>query len=106
MNLNQGQITKRPVRAITRLMKVNGSMRAESLGSVVESGTAGFRRKTACRFTHSFLQGTDGRVCSICGFYEPLAVSKPAPLRQVDFPMTPELAALAKACAPQLGKFK
>ena len=69
-NPNQGQITKQPPRAVSKQMKQRGDLRAGSLGSIAESGTAGFARVTHCRYGHKFLVGTENRVCSTCGYLE------------------------------------
>ena len=70
MNVNQGQITKQPPRAVSRQMKQRGDLRAGSLGSIAESGKAGFSRVTHCRYGHQLLKGTENLVCSVCGYLE------------------------------------
>jgi hypothetical protein len=69
-NKNQGQITKQPPRAVSKQMKQRGDLRAGSLGSIAESGTAGFARVTHCRYGHKFLVGAENLVCSTCGYLE------------------------------------
>jgi hypothetical protein len=69
-NPNQGQFTKQPPRAVSKQMKQRGDLRADSLGSISESGTAGFSRVTHCRYGHKFLVGTENLVCSTCGYLE------------------------------------
>ena len=85
-NPNQGQITKQPPRAVSRQMKQRGDLRAGTLGSISESGTAGFARATHCRYGHKFLVGTENRVCSTCGYLE----------RRTDIPPLPPVRPLKR----------
>jgi len=68
MNFNQGQITKRAPRQLTRLHKHSQSIGALSLGDVAERGHGKFSRRAPCPYEHEFLVGAENLVCSVCGF--------------------------------------
>jgi hypothetical protein len=80
MNINQGQITKRPKRQFTRKAKIAGELAAGSLGDIQSpkkapfmGGTSFFKYRQWAAHTHTWLIGTDNAVCSQCGKLVPKA---------------------------------
>jgi hypothetical protein len=66
------QLSKRPPRAITKLMKHSGALAAHSLGDLKGPSTGHFTHQQNGRHICTFIKGAEIQVCTKCGATKPL----------------------------------
>lgn len=65
------QITKRPPRCFTKLMKAAGDLKAGSLGDIAGGKTGHFTHAAWGRHEHTWIPGHEIEVCTKCGTTRP-----------------------------------